>query len=494
MQAYEFELAKVPCRTLTCAWNGQQAGDEMLRGHVDGLTRKGVMGWAAADDNPDLVVEVSVFVDDRKIAQIACNLPRSDLLKLGTFGDGAHGFRFEFLEPLAKDADRRVMVRRSDTGELLDNGDIVIRPDESTYIRARSIERLIGDPAPIPAPCNPRGLFEAFALFDGSSGVYELLTRFELDDIKRKQAQYVVFGDLVPEAITSDARGTKYSARDCLNELLLSDDFQKNLIPLFLKAYPEKKRLIFVHVPKCAGTDLSANLMKKLPFLHQQMTQPDWMKRDDLFRAVSRLVLNVRFFDRIFVTGHNSLRYYTSRNLVRPVDRVFTILRDPIQIAVSQVNYVMSRLTADARSNDFGPDTREWLNILHIDTIPLDMPTEMVERFCTTILHDTNIVQPNSMCLWLGGSDAETATNQLVEHDVEITIIENYREWLHRTWGVVSETQLNQSEKFISAETLNDQNLAHLRNVCSEDIKLYEAIFGVLQRTEKLSVSGDELR
>jgi hypothetical protein len=474
--------------------SGQQAGDEMLRGHVDGLTRKSVVGWAAVSDNPDLIVEVSVFVDDRKIAQIACDSPRSDLQKLGTFGNGAHGFRFEFPEPLAKDTDHRVMVRRSDTGELLNNGEVVLRTDESTYKRSRSSDRLIGDPSPIPAPSSPRALFESFALFDGNTSVYDLLNRFKLDEINWRQAHFIVFGNLTSDPVAGHARSAKYSARDYIGDLLLSDDFQKNLIPLFLEAFPEKKRVIFVHVPKCAGTDLSANLMRRLPFLHQQMTQPNWMKRDDLFRAISRLVLNVRFFDRIFITGHNSLRYYTSRNLVRPIDKVFTILRDPIQIAVSQVNYIMSRLTAEARSKHHSPDTGEWLRILNLDTIPLDMPEEMVQSLCTTILHDTNIIQPNSMCSWLGGSDAETATNQLVEHDVEITIIENYEAWLRHSWGVVSETQMNRSEKFISAEMMNDQDIAHIRKIYSEDLKLYDAVLTALQRNKKLSITGDELR
>jgi hypothetical protein len=473
---------------------GQQAGDEMLRGHVDGLTRKRVVGWAAASDSPELIVEVSVFVGDIKIAQIACNSPRSDLQKLGTFGDGAHGFRFEFPEPLAKDTDQRVMIRHSDTGELLNNGEIVLRPDESTYTRSRSSHRLIGDPAPIPAPYNPRALFDAFALFDGNTGVYELLTRFKLDEINWRQANFIVFGNLATETMRGHAQSAKYLARDYIGELLLSDDFQKNLIPLFLEAFPEMKRVIFVHVPKCAGTDLSANLMRRLPFLHQQMTQPNWMQRDDLFRAISRLVLNVRFFDQIFITGHNSLRYYTSRNLVRPVDKVFTILRDPIEIAVSQVNYIMSRLTAEARSKDHSPDTGEWLRILNLDMIPLNMPEEMVQSLCTTILHDTNIIQPNSMCSWLGGNDAETATNQLVEHDVEITIIENYKAWLRHTWGVISETQMNRSEKFISAEMMNDRDIAHIRKIYSEDIKLYDTVLGALQRNKKLSITGDELR
>jgi hypothetical protein len=466
----------------------------MLRGHVDGVTRKSVIGWAAAGDNPDLIVEVSVFVDDRKVARIACDSPRSDLEKLGTLGNGAHGFRFEFPEPLSKDTDHRVMVRHSDTGELLHNGEIVLRPDESTYTRARSNDRFIGEPSPIPAPNSPRALFESFALFDGNASVYDLLTRLKLDEINWRQAHYIVFGNLTSDLTGGHARRAKYSALDHIGDLLLSDDFQRNLIPLFLEAFPEKQRVIFVHVPKCAGTDLSANLMKRLPFLHQQMTQPNWMKRDDFFRAVSRLVLNVRFFDQIFITGHNSLRYYTSRNLVRPVDRVFTILRDPVGIALSQVNYIMSRLTAEARSKNYSPDTGEWLRILNLDTMPLDMPEMMAQRLCTTILHDTNIIHPNSMCTWLGGSDCETAINQLVEHDVEITIIENYKEWLRHTWGVVSETQMNRSQKFITAEMINDQDIAHIRKIYSEDLKLYDVVLGALQRNKKLSITGGELR
>jgi hypothetical protein len=466
----------------------------MLRGHVDGVNRKTVIGWAATSNNPDLIVEVSVFVDDRKIAQIACNSPRSDLEKLGTLGNGAHGFRFEFPEPLAKDTDHRVMVRHADTGELLHNGEIVLRPDESTYTRSGSRDRFIGDPSPIPAPNSPRALFESFALFDGNASVYDLLTRFELDEINRRQAHFIVFGNLTSDQQGGHARSGKYSARDHIGDLLLSDDFQVNLIPLFLEAFPEKRRVIFVHVPKCAGTDLSAILMKRLPFLHQQMTQPNWMKRDDFFRAITRLVLNVRFFDQIFVTGHNSLRYYTSRNLIRPVDKVFTILRDPIQIALSQVNYIMSRLTAEARSKNRSPDTGEWLRILNLDMMPLEMSETMVQRLCTTILHDTNIMRPNSMCSWLGGSDSETAINHLVEHDVEITIIGNYKAWLRQSWGVVSETQMNRSQKFVSAEMMNDQDIAHIREIYSEDLKLYDVVLEALQRHKKLSITGSELR
>lgn len=465
----------------------------MYRGHIDTVTRTEVRGWAASDDRPDGLVDVSIFIDGRKVGQVACALPRPDLRQLGVFGAGMHGFRYEFPEPLERASDKRVTVCISATGKALNNGDVEIRRDDSIHVRARAGDRLIGEPEPIPAPCNPRSLFETFALFDERTGMYEMLSRLDFAEINPRNAHFVVFGDMAVEPVPYDAETKKYCARDYVNELLLSGQFQSNLIPLFLRSFPEKRRLIFVHIPKCAGTDLSANLMSRFPFIHQQMTQPTWMTKEHLFRAISRLVLNIQFFDRIFVTGHNSLEYYTLNGLVRPMDRAFTIVRDPLRIATSQVNYVMTKLTADARSGSFGPDTRDWLNSLHLDTLPIDQPPTMVQSLCSAILHNTKIVQPNSMCSWLGGDGVEAVIRLLSEHDVEITTTDNYNEWLHQTWGITTETQLNRSEMFISLETMSHHDLAYIRDTYSEDIKLYSTICKALQRTDKLSVLGGDL-
>ena len=379
-----------------------------LRGHTDSVSRTAVNGWAADFDDPDRVVDVSIFLDGRKLTQIACDLPRPDLQQIGTFGEGMHGFRFKFPEPLSRDGTRRVTLRFSANGRVLDNGDVRIASDDTLKTGGRTSDRFIGEPAPIPAPRDPRGLLEAFTLFDDNAGLYELLSRLDLDGIKPRQARFLVFGDLAGAPVEDPAPGA-YSPRDHINELLLSQQFQQDLLPLCLKAFPEKQRLIFIHVPKCAGTDLSANLMSRLPFLHQSMTEPAWMAPDKLLRAISRFVLNVRFFDRIFVGGHNSLRYYTSYDLIRPGDRAFTILRDPMEIAVSQVNYIMTRLTTDAQSGNFGPDSREWLKVLKLSKLPPRLPPETVQTLCSAILHNTRIVRPNSMCIWLGGDNAASA-------------------------------------------------------------------------------------
>ena len=464
----------------------------MFKGHVDTVTRTGVSGWAADSNNPSCVVDVSIFLDGRKIQQIACGLPRPDLRQLGTFGDGMHGFRFDFPQALERDADRRLTLRFSSTGTMLANGDVVLAPDDSTSVRSRQNVRLIGEPGPIAAPTDARGLLEAFALFEETAGLYELLSRFDVTGMKPRQARYLVFGELADRAPDYAVSAT-YSPRDHINELLLSKRFQQELIPLCLKAFPEKQRVIFIHVPKCAGTDLSANLMSRLPFLHQSMTELAWLSPEELMRAVSRFVLNSRFFDRVFVGGHNTLRYYTSYDLIRPGDRAFTILRDPMEIAVSQVNYIMTRLTADAQTGNFGPDSREWLKAMDLGSLPPKLPSSTVQTLCTAILHNIKILRPNSMCAFLGGDTAEAATEELIKHDVEITITDNYNGWLQQSWGIVSDTRLNRSERFVSTQTMSHQDLTYIQELYAEDLRLYASIHGALQRNERLSVSGDEL-
>jgi hypothetical protein len=466
----------------------------MLRGNVDKISRTEASGWAADTESPDAVVEVSIFIDGKKVAQIECSSARPDLLKLGGFGHGAHGFQFSFLEPLSNDADRKVAVRFSDSGKLLQNGNVLLQRDDTTSSRVTASNRLVGEPEPIPVPRDPRGMFEIFSLLDDTVGVYDLLRRLCLDGVNRKQLQIAVFGDLPVETTAEHALGGSNSARDDLNDLLLSDIFQTNLIPLLLWAYPEKKRLVFIHVPKCAGTDLSTNLMAKFPFLHQIMTQPNWIGKNDLFHAISRLVLHLRFFDQIFVTGHNRLSFYTSYDLIRSTDKIFTILRDPVQIAISQVNYVMTRLVADARVGKFKPDTREWLRVLSLDELPIAIPPTMINTLCSTILRNTKILRPNSMCFWLGGGSADEATAELANNDVEITVTENYNDWLRQTWGITTTTRLNRSEPYTSTETMSRDDLSYVHEAYSEDTKLYSKILRALHQSGKLSISGESLR
>ena len=140
----------------------------------------------------------------------------------------------------------------------------------------------------------------------------------------------------------------RYYPRDHLNELLLSDEFQTEMLPRLLRAYEDKQRLIFVHIPKCAGTDLSNKLKTRYPWVDFNIMDSDWTTKDAMLRHLSRLATQIRFADRLYLCGHGGLNYYARNHLIRPTDQVFTIVRQPSDVILSQVNYVLTRFWLDA--------------------------------------------------------------------------------------------------------------------------------------------------
>jgi len=94
----------------------------MRGGHVDSLSRRAVSGWAADAERPALRLTVSITVGGAHLADIVADRPRNDLASLGRFGDGRHGFVYNFPEPLAADRDHEVVVSFAEDGKPLPNG------------------------------------------------------------------------------------------------------------------------------------------------------------------------------------------------------------------------------------------------------------------------------------------------------------------------------------------------------------------------------------
>ncbi|MDA8248704.1 MAG: sulfotransferase [Rhodospirillales bacterium] len=95
----------------------------MLVGHVDQLLPNVVSGWAADTDAPEAIVSVLIYVDDHRLAAVACDRERPDLhARSDLAGNLRHGFRFEFSQPLNLDRVGRVTVRFARSGAVLTDG------------------------------------------------------------------------------------------------------------------------------------------------------------------------------------------------------------------------------------------------------------------------------------------------------------------------------------------------------------------------------------
>src|ERR1700735_4498254 len=137
----------------------------MLQGHVDRITRQVITGWAADDSAPDERVAVSIFVNGRKLAQVACDPPRPYLRHMGLCGEARDGFRYEFAPALPVAEAAKIAVRFAESGISLGHGNALLPrgATEATVVPAppQKQEQLI-----VPAPVDPRTLFRLFALLE----------------------------------------------------------------------------------------------------------------------------------------------------------------------------------------------------------------------------------------------------------------------------------------------------------------------------------------
>ncbi len=422
------------------------------------------------------------------MVQLTCDVPREDLSGRDGFGNGRHAFRYRPDPPLTGPHPLRVTVRGAATGKLLGNGDAVLSPGLTEQPPDFGADLLPGFQV-FPAPETPRQTFDMLSLYDRSQGLYNLLRQMDFNGRSARQAAYAVLGRHAPHTDKAPSPWHSQAARDLLNDLLLSLEFQQNILRLFLEAFPEKRRLLFVHIPKCAGSDLSYHLVGRYPSIPEQLRALRWTEKRLLFDTLSETVRRLRFSDTIFVRGHVNLGDYLKQGLARPFDRLFTILRDPVASAISQVNYILTRLKIDAAAGEFQPDTIGWVPLLQLDEVPRDLSDELLCRVGQRALRRPDIVMANPMCHWLGGGDAAAVLARLAEHEVEVTTVRHYPRWRRQRWGIEANTRQNESMKFLTQQTIGPEDLAYLREMSMQDIALYHTVELRLLRTGECSVT-----
>ena len=101
----------------------------MLRSHIDLVNSNQVAGWALDAAQPNEPVELSILIDGKECGRVLASQFRNDLRALGTFGDGRHGFAYDFYPPLNED--QEVAVLFSSSNQVLLPGKFKIQKSET---------------------------------------------------------------------------------------------------------------------------------------------------------------------------------------------------------------------------------------------------------------------------------------------------------------------------------------------------------------------------
>ena len=176
---------------------------------------------------------------------------------------------------------------------------------------------------------------------------------------------------------------------------------------------------------------------------------------------------------------------------MRFCDEIFSVLRDPVMSVVSMANYVASRLMADPMGTY--PDTRQWLDELGMECLPKDRSDASMRAVAFAVLCDDRIVHLNPICHYLGDGTSESAINNIVVNNVELTDTLRYDRWLETRWKVRAGSRLNQSLPILGRNDVIPRLQDRMHYLCSEDIKVFEAVTSLLDTRDTASIKGHDL-
>jgi hypothetical protein len=347
--------------------------------------------------------------------------------------------------------------------------------------------------APAPMPRTQAELFQCLATYNPRTGWDAFLETINFSNVTPRQIYQVVLGRH-PGTAQLAMGAPDYNPMRHFREVLVSREFRKRFLGAFLRAYQSKGRDVFIHVPKCAGTDLILNLGCRSIPLPKMLEIEGWTDDVEFLEIVAGLARAATADERLFVYGHMELGGYIDTAGVRPDDRIFTVLRDPIDQMVSQANYAVGRARQDPTGRE--PDAAEYLRQLGLAHLPGGISAGDLKDLTFKALLNPSITKPNVSCFFLGRGSTTvfaTALENLIVHNVEVTTTKNYDRWLNERWGITSSSHHNRSEPLLSNAEARRICGPELEAASTEDRKLFDIVSWALQQTGTASVTGQQL-
>ncbi|WP_210208772.1 hypothetical protein [Roseiarcus fermentans] len=341
----------------------------------------------------------------------------------------------------------------------------------------------------IAAPKTMRELFDAMSDVAPDESVETFIGRFDWSDENVQHIYHTFFGRL-PESASVVASSGKLNRRAHALASLQSGEFRNNIVEMLLRAYPEKQRLIHIHIPKTAGTDFREKLVNHLPYIHYNHSRPETTP-DKLLAHLAETARRAQRANEIVASGHVSLAWYVDKRLCRANDRIFTVVRDPRKSILSLINYYLRRVKEDPECK--WPDTQSYASYLGVSSFDRNMDVEARRELGREMLRNKGMMIQNLPRHMLGRGNFDSAVDLIIRTNIEIVPIEMYKSWLLEQWGIDSETRANASPQLLRMEDLDEPLQRHLAALCEDDVKLHEKIMTAWGRVGGTHIFGASL-
>jgi hypothetical protein len=340
-----------------------------------------------------------------------------------------------------------------------------------------------------PAPRNTRELLELFSDYSPAKGLREMLRDLDFVDVEPRQIYFALLGR-PPEKREFAIRSPGFLPVEKCIRGFGAEEFRKNLIPRFLEAFPEKQRLLLLHIPRTGGSQLSARLAERYPTLSSQVLHGRGGD-DEVYQHIRDAVVGLARSDHLLVCGHNTLERYRTWRAIRFEDQLFGVVREPAQAVISAVNYILTRMFATEKRPD--PDAVGWRRNFEVsDFDKADSKAAAIE-LAGRVLRSQGAVPANVACRYLGGANADAALEHAICYDIELTDTEHLDVWCQAKWGIDRQTRSNESHSYVTLDDLSQADRDHIASITTEDARLYATVQERLARLGTVSVRGPQL-
>jgi hypothetical protein len=354
-----------------------------------------------------------------------------------------------------------------------------------------------------PVPYRPRHLFELFIAM-GNTASFQGLHRSI--DFKGADPLTITFAALGrwPTPAEAAAFTEPYKAALHLMTLLRSAEFRAGLPRRICEAFPERKRLLFLSIPRSASAQVIATLDSKHPLIPLDLTHRRYndtnllaetlgqvLSRMNSSNALAMVQPHLRAFANepdATLTGPDPLAWFGGQPPSRPGDLIFAIFRDPAARALGQIN---AQIAAYRAGEANVPD-----GIHEAASVPRQNPNALRVpdwRGIGRALIASGALLNNPVCTALADGTEEGARAACRRVPVQLVPPQNYNIWARTAFDTIPSDPTPPAEPILRPEDLTPAEREMIDAATAEDRALHARLTARIAATGIPSVSGYEL-
>jgi hypothetical protein len=335
-------------------------------------------------------------------------------------------------------------------------GGAVRRPDEKRLLPTRR-----------PLPGRTRDLLELLVSLGATASLKSVMLSADFREAEPRNLTYVALNRW-PTAAEQAAQPEPYEFGPHFRALIFGQEFRESLLRRICDAYPDRQRVLYVRIPRCAGEHLLTTIAPMHPLFTPDLST--WRRGNgpEFIVALATYLGRFNSTKTIMVAQPSQHPFLETPPLLptpdaafpwrlnpppyRAGDRLFTIIREPRSLILSLINAELDREGQIADRKQHG------LALLRALTLR------------------------NLLCTALGDGTAAGALALCRLTDIEIADLSLYPTWVRYSWDTEAEPPTNCSTPHLTLEDLDADGIRNLDAIIAEDLVFYRHFTAALEK------------